>query len=112
MIREIKAIIRPDRLSDVVQALREIPRMPGVTVSVVRGFGRGGPQHMNHAADSIGEAQFAKVETVVPVALVQQVVEAIRRTAHTGRPGDGKLFVIPVEHVTRLSTGEEDEEAI
>jgi len=111
-MREIKAIIRPDRLSDVVQALREIPLMPGVTVSVVRGFGRGGPQQPTPTSDAFGEAQFAKIETVVPVRLVKQVTEAIRGAAHTGRPGDGKLFVIPVEHVTRLSTGEEDEEAI
>lgn len=111
-MREIKAIIRPDRLSEVVQALREIPQMPGVTVSVVRGFGRGGPRQLGKDDDPAGEAQFAKVETVVPVVLVKQVVEAIRRAAHTGRSGDGKLFVIPVEHVTRLSTGEEDEEGI
>ena len=112
MIREIKAIIRPDRLSDVVQALREIPRMPGVTVSVVHGFGRGGAHLQTGGVDPLGEAQFAKVETVVPVALAKEVVDAIRRAAHTGRPGDGKVFVIPVEHATRVSTGEEDEEAL
>jgi len=111
-MREIKAIIRPDRLSDVVQALREIPLMPGVTVSIVHGFGRGGPQQLTSRSDPFGEAQFAKIETVVPIRLVKQVTDAIRSAARTGRPGDGKLFVIPVEHVTRLSTGEEDEEAI
>ena len=111
-MREIKAIIRPERLSDVVQALRQIPQMPGVTVSVVRGFGRGGAQQHAPGVDPLGEAQFAKVETVVPVALVKDVVEAIRHGARTGRPGDGKVFVIPVEHATRVSTGEEDEEAI
>jgi nitrogen regulatory protein P-II 1 len=111
-MREIKAIIRPDRLPDVVHALREIPRMPGVTVSVVHGFGRGGPQQPSAASDPFGEAQFIKVETVVPVGLVDQVIERIRRAAHTGRPGDGKLFVIPVEHVMRLSTGERDQEAV
>ena len=110
-MREIKAIIRPDRLSDVVHALRQIPRMPGVTVSVVQGFGRGdgGPRG---GMEPVGEAQFAKVETVVPFALAKQVIEAIRRAAHTGRPGDGKIFVIPVDIVTRISTGEEGEEAI
>lgn len=112
MIREIKAIIRPERLSDVVQALREIPHMPGVTVSVVQGFGRGGTTQETRGVDPLGGAQFAKVETVVPVGLVKDVVDAIRRAAHTGRPGDGKMFVIPVEHAMRVSTGEEDEEAI
>lgn len=58
------------------------------------------------------EAQFAKVETVVPFGLAKQVIEAIRRAAHTGRPGDGKIFVIPVDLVTRISTGEEGGEAI
>lgn len=109
-MREIKAIIRPDRLSDVVNALREIPEMPGVTVSVVQGFGRGASQKTADMA--AGEAQFTKVETVVPFALTKQVIEAIRRAAHTGRPGDGKIFVIPVDIVTRISTGEDGEEAI
>ena len=110
-MREIKAIIRPDRLSDVIRALREIPHMPGVTVSVVQGFGRGVVQQA-HGIGPVAEAQFAKVETVVPFALAKQVIEAIRRAAHTGGPGDGKIFVIPVDNVTRISTGEEDEEAI
>jgi nitrogen regulatory protein P-II 1 len=110
-MREIKAIIRPDRLSDVVYALRQIPHMPGVTVSVVQGFGRGDVQQ-TPGMEPVGEAQFAKVETVVPFALAKQVIEAIRRAAHTGRPGDGKIFVIPVDIVTRISTGEEGEEAI
>ena len=111
MIREIKAIIRPDRLSDVVQALREIPHMPGVTVSVVQGFGRGDVDR-TPSMEPGGQAQFVKVETVVPVGLVKQVTTAIQRAAHTGRSGDGKIFVIPVDHVTRVSTGEEGEEAI
>ncbi len=111
-MREIKAIIRPDRLADVVHALRQIPGMPGLTMSVVQGFGRGGAHDQPHTAESSGEAQFAQVETVVPVALVQQVIETIQRAAHTGRPGDGKVFVIPVEQVMRVSTGEQDEKAI
>ena len=112
MIREIKAIIRPERLSEVVQALREIPQMPGVTVSVVQGFGRGGAAQETRGVESVGVAQFAKVETVVPVGLVKDVLAAIRRAARTGRPGDGKLFVIPVEHAMRVSSGEEDDEAV
>ena len=110
-MREVKAIIRPDRLSDVVYALRQIPHMPGVTVSVVQGFGRGDVQQAP-GKESAVEAQFAKVETVVPLALTKQVIDTIRRVAHTGRPGDGKIFVVAVEIVTRISTGEEGEEAI
>ena len=109
-MREIKAIIRPDRLSDVVQALRQIPHMPGVTVSVVQGFGREDGRQAR--GPTVAEAHFAKVETVVPFALAKQVMDAIRQAAHTGRAGDGKIFVIPVDIVTRISTGEEGEQAI
>lgn len=110
-MREIKAIVRPDRLHDVIHALRQIQDMPGVTVSVVQGFGR---RHVEHARDlePVGETQFVKVETVVPVELVKEVIDAIRQSAHTGRSGDGKIFVIPVESVTRISTAEQGDEAV
>lgn len=109
-MKEIKAIIRPDRLDRVLHELRMIPGLPGVTVSTVRGFGRA---HHGHPDD--GEeipAQFVKLETVVPSSLVDTVTKVIRSLAHTGRPSDGKIFVIPVDAVTRISTGEEGEEAI
>jgi nitrogen regulatory protein P-II 1 len=111
VIREIKAIIRVDRLSSVVHALRQISGMSGVTVSLVHGYGRSHPDHPGHA-EPIAEAQFAKVETVVPAGLVDTVVNTIQRAAHTGRSGDGKIFVIPVQSVTRISTAEEGEQAI
>ncbi len=111
MMREIKAIIRPDCLSAVIHALHQIPHMPGVTVSVVQGFGRG-EVHQLEGVAGFGEARFAKLETVVPMPLVRTVVDTIRRIAHTSRPGDGKIFVLPVEHVTRISTGEENEAGI
>lgn len=111
MIREIKAIIRVDRLSGVVHALRQISGMPGVTVSLVHGYGRSHPDHPGHT-DPITETQLAKVETVVPAALVDAVVDTIQRTAYTGRPGDGKIFVIPVESATRISSAEQGDRAI
>ena len=110
-MREIKAIIRPERLLDVVDALRRIPNMPGVTVSAVQGFARGATSSLDLPAP-VGQAQFTKVEAVVPFAMTTRVIEAIRGAAHTGRPGDGKIFVLPVDIVTRISTGEEGEEAI
>ena len=110
MIREIKAIIRPDRLDAVLEGLRQIPDLPGVTVSVVRGFGRA-HREPGRSHDA-GDAQFAKLETVVPSSMVRKVTEVIRALAHTGRSSDGKIFVITVESVTRISTGEEGEEAI
>lgn len=110
-MREIKAIIRPDRLDPVLHELRLIPGLPGVTVSTVRGFGRAHPDDADGPDDG-APAEFTKLETVVPSRLVDEVTAVIRRLAHTGRPSDGKIFVIPVEAVTRISTGEEGEEAI
>ena len=69
-MREIKAIIRRDSLSAVIHALHQIPLMPGVTVSVVQGFGRG-ESHQLEGIDPFGEARFAKLETVVPTPLVR-----------------------------------------
>lgn len=103
-MKEIKAIIRPERLSVVLQALHAMPRLPGVTVSHVRGFGRRLP------ADPDGEAfdavDMAKLEIVVPAALANDVVSAIERAAHTGRFGDGKIFTVAVEGAVRVRSGE------
>lgn len=86
-MREIKAIIRPDRLDDVVRALRLIPNLPGLTVSVVHGFGRAHPGRPPNEAD---RAEFAKLETVVPAHLVKEVTDAIRRVAHTAAPATAR----------------------
>lgn len=111
MIREIKAIIRPDRLDEVIRALRLIPGLPGVTVSTVSGFGRAHLEEAGVAHDT-GRAEFAKLETVVPAHMVDEVTRVIRLGAGTGRASDGKIFVLPVETVTRISSGEEGEDAI
>ena len=110
-MREIKAIVRPDRLYDVVHALRQIEDMPGVTVSVVQGFGRRHPEHARDL-EPTGETSFAKIETVVPAGLVDRVIDAIQQAARTGRSGDGKVFVIPVESVTRISAAEDGEQPV
>lgn len=104
-MREIKAIVRADRLDRVVEALHTIPDLPGVTVSIVRGIGRrhtaGGP-----VATEFGEVPMAKLETVVPDEMVMKVVEAIQTAASTGRHGDGKIFVLPVEQAIRIRSGD------
>ena len=109
-MKEIKAIVRPERLSDVLQALHGIPRLPGVTVSHVRGFGRRVP------ADPDGEAfaavDMTKLEIVVPAALASDVVSTIERAAHTGRAGDGKIFTIAVDGAVRVRSGERDDSAL
>ena len=108
-MREIKVILKPERLSDVLRALHAIPELPGVTVSMVRGFGRRYPLGSEPAFD---EVERTKLEIVVPVALVPLVVDVVQRAAHTGQAGDGKIFVLPVEHAVNIRTGEYDLQAL
>ena len=109
MMRELKAIIRPERVSEVLHSLHAIPDLPGVTISTVRGFGRRYPPD---PALPFDEVAMSKLEIVVPTALVGSVVEVIARIAHTGRVGDGKIFVIPVEHAVRIRSGEQGASAL
>jgi nitrogen regulatory protein P-II 1 len=109
-MQEIKAIVRVERLEPVLHALHEMPELPGVTVSEVRGVGRrtdapaGGVQY--------GETPMAKLEIVVQDALVERVLHVIESAGRTGRPGDGKIFVYPVSRARRIRTGEHDEQAV
>jgi nitrogen regulatory protein PII len=101
-MREIKAIVRRERVSDVISALHERPDLPGVTISLVDGIGRkpdAGPAEF-------GEVQMAKLETVVAADITDWVVDTIRRAASTGRPGDGKIFVTRVEQAVQIRSGE------
>ncbi|MBY0493829.1 MAG: P-II family nitrogen regulator [Cyanobacteria bacterium] len=102
-MREIKAIIRHDRVPEILDALHQISGLPGATLSVVQGFGR----RIDTTAQpgGYGETELAKLELVVPSALTGEVVAAIQRAAHTGRHGDGKIFVIPVEDAVNVRTG-------
>lgn len=109
-MKEIKAIIRPDRLSVVLHALHKRPDLPGVTVSVVRGLGRRYPPEGGEPA--FDEVAMTKVEIVVPSAVANDVVRTIEEAAHTGRMGDGKIFVIPVEQAVKIRSGERDSEAL
>ena len=113
-MKEIKAIIQPFMLAKVCDALRQIPDLPGITVSQVMGWGKA---RGAHAADTVEEAgcTFArktKVEVVVPNPLADQVIQAIARSAHTGNVGDGKVFVHELSEVVKIRTGERGEEAI
>lgn len=108
-MREIKAIIKPDRLSDVLRALHAMPNLPGVTISTVRGFGRRFPLGSEPVFD---EVERIKLEIVVPATIASDVVAAVERAAHTGQFGDGKIFVLPVEHVIKIRSGERDLSAL
>lgn len=113
-MKEIKAIIQPFVADRVLDALHQIPEMPGVTLSEVKGFGRRKDpksRDRENGAEVFGDRK-VKLETVVPDSLVEQVTETIARLAHTGNPGDGKIFVIPVWDVLKIRTGERGERAI
>lgn len=110
-MKEIKAIVQPFLAYQVIAELHAIPSLPGPTVSEVRGFERGHPQQ-GRAETNLGFSQMTKIEIVVPDNLLEQVLAAIQSHAHTGNPGDGKIFVSPVDEVIRISTGEHGEGAI
>ena len=113
-MKEIKAIIQPFLLSRVIDALKEWEGLPGVTISEVRGFGRG---RLPGNSDSSDQAEIfgikkSKLEIVVPDNLVEKVVELIAKHAHTGNSGDGKVFISTVDDVLRVRTGERGSNAI
>ena len=101
-MREVKALFRPQRLDQVLVALRQIPGVPGVTVSKVHAYA-GSHSHDEplRPTDDV-ESDFMKLETVVPAALAERVVAAIGQAGHTGRAGDGVVFVVPVEGFLRI----------
>jgi len=113
-MKEIKAIIRPFMLRKVLDALSAIDNLPGVTVSDVIGWGktRGAKAELSIEEAGHALAKKTKIEVVVADDLAYRVEEAIALAAHTGRPGDGKIFVYEVQRVLRIRTGETGEQAI
>jgi len=109
----IKAIIKPFKLDDVREALSEIG-IQGITVSEVKGFGRqkGHTELYRGAEYRVDFLPKVKLETVVSDEQVENVVNAIRESANTGKIGDGKIFVIPIEQAVRIRTGESGDDAL
>ena len=109
----IKAVIKPFKLDDVREALSEVG-VQGITVSEVKGFGRQkGHTELYRGAEYVVDfLPKVKIETVVEDDKVESVVEAIRGAANTGKIGDGKVFVLPVESAVRSRTGETGDEAL
>lgn len=109
----ITAIVKPFKLDDVREALSELG-VSGVTVTEVKGFGRQkGHTELYRGAEYVVDfLPKAKVEVAVADALVDQAVLAISKVANTGKIGDGKIFVINLEQVIRIRTGETGEEAL
>ncbi len=111
---ELKAIIQPFQLSDVIKALQRIEGLPGVTVSEVRGFGKARAANAKDAIveSAIAYARKVKLEIVIPEHLLDRVLQTILEHAHTGNPGDGNIFISKVIDVVRIRTGERGESAI
>lgn len=109
----VSAIIKPFKLDDVREALSEIG-VQGITVTEVKGFGRQkGHTELYRGAEYVVDfLPKVKVEAVVEASMVDQVIEAITKSANTGKIGDGKIFVYPVEQAIRIRTGETGTEAL
>lgn len=112
-MKMITAIIKPFKLDDVREALSEIG-VNGITVTEVKGFGRQkGHTELYRGAEYIVDfLPKVKIEAAVSSDLTDQVVEAISKAANTGKIGDGKIFISPIEQTIRIRTGETGEDAL
>jgi len=112
-MKKIEAVIKPFKLDHVKEALNEIG-IQGMTVSEVKGYGRQkGHKEIYRGAEYVVDfIPKLKIEVIVQSSMVDQVVEKIRNAANTGKLGDGKIFVLPVEQVIRVRTGERGKDAI
>jgi nitrogen regulatory protein P-II 1 len=112
-MKKIEAIIKPFKLDEVKDSLSQLG-IQGMTVTEVKGFGRtGGKKEVYRGSAYVVDfVPKVKIEVVVLDAQVAQVIEAIQKSAVTGRIGDGKIFVVPIEEAVRIRTGERGETAI
>jgi len=113
-MKEIKAIIRSFILLDVSEELKEIDGLPGVTVSEIRGFGKGRAKNAKDKVtfEMVDFVPRIQLEVVVADEMVDEVVNVIQKYAHTGNTGDGKIFVANVEEVIKIRTNERGPEAL
>jgi len=112
-MKKIEAIIKPFKLNDVKEALNQIG-IKGMTITEVRGYGRQkGHSEMYRGAEYMVDfIAKVKIEIIVEAENTAMVVDCIRRAANTNKIGDGKIFVLPIEEVIRVRTGEKGKEAI
>jgi nitrogen regulatory protein P-II 1 len=112
-MKKIEAIIKPFKLDEVKDRLNAVG-VQGLTVTEVKGFGRQkGHTELYRGAEYVVDfLPKAKLEILAPEEQVDDIIDAIMTGAHTGRIGDGKIFVLPVDDVVRIRTGEHGEEAI
>lgn len=112
-MKKIEAVIKPFKLDEVKEALQEIG-LQGITVTEAKGFGRQkGHTELYRGAEYVVDfLPKVKIELVIEDNMLEKAVEAIKSAAHTGRIGDGKIFVMPVEDAIRVRTGERGADAI
>ena len=120
-MKMVTAIVKPFKLDDVREALSDIG-VQGITVSEVQGYGRQGGKGVGRQkghTELYRGAEYVvdflpkvKIEVVVPDGIVEQVIEAVTKAARTGKIGDGKIFVTPIDQAVRIRTGETGEEAV
>ncbi len=113
-MKEIKAIIKPFKLDDVLTALHKIENLPGITISDIKGFGKSkGKGAEETVSEGLHElVRKTKLELVVADELADKIVDIIQQSAHTGNIGDGKIFVVDVKEVVKIRTNERGEMAI
>jgi nitrogen regulatory protein P-II 1 len=112
-MKKLEAIIKPFKLDEVREALSEVG-VTGLTVTEVKGFGRQkGHTELYRGAEYVVDfLPKVRVEVIIADEMVERAVEAVIRAARTGKIGDGKIFVTPVEQVIRIRTGESGESAV
>ena len=112
-MKKIEAIIKPFKLDEVREALSDLG-VSGLTVTEVKGFGRQkGHTELYRGAEYVVDfLPKVKVEVVIPDTLVDRAIEVIVKAARTGKIGDGKIFILPVEQAIRIRTGEEGNDAL
>ena len=112
-MKKIEAIIKPFKLDEVKEALQEVG-LQGITVTEAKGFGRQkGHAELYRGAEYIVDfLPKVKIEVAIPDDVVEQAIEAIEKAARTGKIGDGKIFVAPIEQVIRIRTGETGADAL
>src|ERR1700759_4066500 len=112
-MKKIEAVIKPFKLDEVKEALHEVG-LQGITVIEAKGFGRQkGHTELYRGAEYVVDfLPKVKIEVAVPDDIVDQAIEALERSARTGKIGDGKIFVTPIEQVIRIRTGETGADAL
>jgi nitrogen regulatory protein P-II 1 len=113
-MKEIKAYIKPHKLSAVTLALHKVRGLTGMSVSDVRGFGRTKAKNAEHRIvdGPVDYVAHVRIEIFCKDELVEEIISVIQQTAHTGLRGDGKIYVSDVRTAVRISTGERSEAAV